>query len=263
MTMAVNQPLHSSLKSAERANSKTEKRRESRVRFHGVAIREFARSLGDNPASDDGPPLGLSWEFWDVKRERKGFNDNYPIDMIPIDDYEKAGERRRNKQLADIFKLQEKTKKKLKPYHRVVHRQKTTKNYYFEASESSDESEHTLTEEQMKQLSTHWFQIQPLPGQQRERIILEQTNATKVEILENEDRLFRIRQQRRHSAALAESGIDDWNYFIECIKRRYRRFKSGISKQQEQALLWEKAKDYWTNHKLSKPHSKSGIGSKY
>ena len=71
--MAVNQPLHSSLKSAERANSKTEKRRESRVRFHGVAIREFARSLGDNPATDDGPPLGLSWEFWDVKRERKVF----------------------------------------------------------------------------------------------------------------------------------------------------------------------------------------------
>ena len=93
--MAVNQPLHSSLKSAERANSKTENRRESRVRFHGVAIREFARSLGDNPATDDGPPLGLSWEFWDVKRERKGFNDKYPIDMIPIDDYEKAGERRR------------------------------------------------------------------------------------------------------------------------------------------------------------------------
>jgi hypothetical protein len=45
---------------------------------------------------------------------------------------------------------------------------------------------------------------------------------------------------------MAETGLDDWQAVGEFFKRRWRRYKSGISKKMEQDQLWEDAKVYFT-----------------
>mmetsp|Transcript_2310 Transcript_2310/g.6733 ORF Transcript_2310/g.6733 Transcript_2310/m.6733 type:complete len:194 (+) Transcript_2310:51-632(+) len=40
-------------------------RRRRRVSFGSVQTREYSRTIGDNPACRDGPPLGLGWEYSD------------------------------------------------------------------------------------------------------------------------------------------------------------------------------------------------------
>ena len=49
--------------------------RKSKIRFSTIEIREFNRTLGDNPACRDGPPISLDWDYI-VK------------DSVSIDEYE-------------------------------------------------------------------------------------------------------------------------------------------------------------------------------
>lgn len=217
-------------KSKKKKKSKSPHRRKPKatlpqtkgVQFHGVEVREYARSMGDNPSTEHGPPLSLDWEYNDITREKKPFlqeiniSNYFPCAAIPIDDYEKETDDRRRAKLTEMRKLQEK---------------------------SSNNS--TLTEEQMKQLSAHWLKIQPLTAQERMRIIRKHTDITLKDIEEHQRALHKTRMQRKSSTAAAESGVDDIREIIEFFKRRYRRYKSGISKEREQEMLWENAASYW------------------
>jgi len=235
-----------SIKSSRRT-SKSPPKPKNRVQFHGVEVREYARSLADNPSAEDGPPLGLDWGYKDMTRERNPLiqetNSNYsPCAVIPIDDYEKETERRRRAKLMQMCKLREQSMKQILG---INQKKKRRSKNLFDERDDSGSSEHTLSEEQMKQLSAHWLKIQPLSAMERIKIILQHTDCTEAEITEHEKNMRKARMQRRSSAASAESGLDDWQSAIEFFKRRYRRYKSGISKQREQELLWEQADSYW------------------
>eukprot|EP00539_Tryblionella_compressa_P006541 CAMPEP_0178754954 /NCGR_PEP_ID=MMETSP0744-20121128/12448_1 /TAXON_ID=913974 /ORGANISM="Nitzschia punctata, Strain CCMP561" /LENGTH=279 /DNA_ID=CAMNT_0020408927 /DNA_START=183 /DNA_END=1022 /DNA_ORIENTATION=- len=52
------------------------------VNFDSISIREFARALGDNPATTNGPPLTLDWDYED-------------IGSIKVDEYEETRPPRR------------------------------------------------------------------------------------------------------------------------------------------------------------------------
>jgi len=243
------------------------------VQFHGVEVREYFRALSDNPSAEGGVPLGLDWEYNDITREilsAEGgvplgldWKDNEtditceslfvhtestisttysPVVVIPIDEYEKQAEMRRRAKLMEMCKFRQKSMKYILGKNAPKRRSKTLP--LGEENDNSNSSEHTLSEEQMRQLSAHWLKIQPLTAREREKIILHHTNCTRAEIEDNERVLRKARRQRQHSMASAESGIDEWHIIIEFIKRRFRRFRSGISKEKEQELLWEAAQEY-------------------
>ena len=48
---------------AVKAKSCSEFRRERRVSFDQVSVREYNIELGDNPSCSMGPPLTIGWEF--------------------------------------------------------------------------------------------------------------------------------------------------------------------------------------------------------
>lgn len=223
-------------------------RRKGKVSFQGVAIREYNRILGDNPASDDGPPLGLDWEYTDVTRETNSAKAaNLPKTLIHIDDYEQEAERRRRAQLTEICKLHEKEVKEILAFHKKEERRKRRANKgYGKDNDDSNASDDTLTEDQMKMLSAHWLKLQPLTAWERMEIILNETDCTRIDVEINDQQIRKTRKERRNTAASADSGVDEWRSMVEFFKRRYRRFKTGISKEKEQELLWESAKDYWS-----------------
>lgn len=229
--------------SADPATTSTRSARtRGRVQFHGVEVREYARSLAQNPAAEDGPPLGLDWEFRQVTVESKNPARKEPVTIIPIDDYEKETERKRRAKLMQMCKLRAESMKHILSMHNMRMKSSRKKKHV-----DQDDSERTLSEEQMRQLSAHWLKIQPLTGREREKIILQQTDCTKEDLENNEKVMRKLKNQRKHTAASAETGIDDWHAVIEFFKRRYRRFKTGITKQREQELLWEQAPEYWKN----------------
>lgn len=241
----------SSRASKRKSSPSTSSSRKNRVQFHGVEVREYARSLGDNPSAEDGPPLGLDWDYKDMTREKNPIisetNNNYfPMAVIPIDDYEKDAERRRRAKLMQMCKLREKSMKQILGLNNKKKSRRRSKNSLFnDEKDDSSSSEHTLSEEQMRQLSAQWLKIQPLTAGEREKIILKHTDCTKAEIDDHESSMRKARRQRQSSTASAESGLDDWTAMLEFVKRRYRRLKSGISKDREQELLWEQANEYW------------------
>jgi len=52
-------------KALEEADPKRNRNRRRRVSFGSVKTREYSRTIGDNPACRDGPPLSLGWDFSD------------------------------------------------------------------------------------------------------------------------------------------------------------------------------------------------------
>jgi len=181
--------------------------------FRGVAIREYSRILGDNPSADNGAPLGLDWDYRDVRRVDSDDNsDDNNSTIIPMDDYEQESERRKQK---------------------IIQRRASTHDNFDE-----------LSEEQIKQLSARWLKIQPLTWKTRQKILLREANTSPEEIEAVNKKMRRLQSQRNSTRAMAETGLDEWQEFFQLLKRRFRRFRSGISKKQEQELLWEKAKKY-------------------
>ena len=87
--------------------------------------------------------------------------------------------------------------------------------------------------------------IKPFSLYKIDRIIRKHTDVTLKDIDEHQRVLRKTRMQRKSSTASAESGLDDVQEIIEFFKRRYRRYKSGISKEREQEMLWENAASYW------------------
>lgn len=239
-------------RSSTRRSSSSNNSGKKGVQFHGVEVREYVRILSDNPSAEGGVPLGLDWEYKDITCERFSVNTEStisttycPVVVIPIDEYEKQAERRRRAKVMEMCKLREKSMKYILGKNAPKRRSKTLP--LDDENDDSNSSEHTLSEEQMRQLSAHWLKIQPLTAREREKIILHHTNCTRAEIEENERTVRKTRRQRQSSMASAESGIDEWYAVTEFITRRIRRYRSGISKQKEQELLWEKAQEYWRN----------------
>jgi len=52
------------------------------IKFHNIEIREYARTLGDNPSCSSGPPVSISWDYKALK-------------AMTIDDYEETRPARR------------------------------------------------------------------------------------------------------------------------------------------------------------------------
>ena len=67
------------------------------VKFHQITIREYNRTLGDNPSVSAGPPIALDWEY------------NPESEILTIEDYEaQKPQRRRNVELVVPRNLREK-----------------------------------------------------------------------------------------------------------------------------------------------------------
>lgn len=79
-----------------------------------------------------------------------------------------------------------------------------------------------------------------VPGMVREEIILSQTDSTRNQINRVLGEIKTARHQRQATVALQE--FENLTYAVETIRRRFRRFKTGISKQREEEMLWENAK---------------------
>ena len=77
-----------------------------------------------------------------------------------------------------------------------------------------------------------------IPPKVREALLIE-TGTTKADMRAAVREVQTCQQQRRESKEA--QGSEDWLLIKEACKRRYRRWKSGVSKKREQELLWERA----------------------
>eukprot|EP00536_Pseudo-nitzschia_multiseries_P014016 jgi/Psemu1/68946/estExt_Genemark1.C_6470005 len=245
-------------------------RTNTKVQFRGVEIREYARCLGDSPVAMGGPPLGLDWAYNIV--ERNSFSsilsrdrtssessevddiqddDSVHSTVIPIEEFERMAIDKRRKRILKRMKLEEKAEKQIMSQSsRSLQRQASTGFVFFrDGSKLDPKNKNDLTVEQINQLSARWLKIQPVPGKLREKILLEETNLSKNEIAEATRELAKLRQQRRSTRALAGTAVDDLQVILEFCTRRIRRLRKGITKEREQEILWERARDYWQNIK--------------
>jgi hypothetical protein len=81
-----------------------------------------------------------------------------------------------------------------------------------------------------------------IPPKRREAILLQETDNTPQQIAAVMTSVRRSRSQRQHTVALMD--FEHWHELFETIGRRFRRFRSGVSKQREQELLWEGAQKH-------------------
>ena len=79
-----------------------------------------------------------------------------------------------------------------------------------------------------------------VPGRERERILLEESSTTKRQIVAMKSEIRAAKHQRQLSTAMQE--FEGWQIVFESIRRKYKRFRSGISKKREMELLWEGAR---------------------
>ena len=259
----------------------TPRRKSSKVQFHGVEIRAYARSLGDNPSAIGGPPLGLDWDYQDVTTtllttartdtctsssdtgdgdvENGSGNTNTNTNtttMIPIDDYEEETQQRRRSRINQFLKLQKQSQQQQQSQHsRIVQRCASTGDIYFKEYDTIKD-DHNLSDEQMKQLNARWLRIQPIPGKTRQRMLLEETTTTLEQIKEMNRSSRKLRQQRQSTIAMMETGLDDWQSLGEFLTRRFRRLWTGISKKREQELLWEQAANVTAANKTTKVNAR-------
>jgi len=211
-----------------------------------------------------GPPLGLDWDYQDVTttlltttrtdtctsstdtgdgdvENGNGNTNTNTTTMIPIDDYEEESQQRRRSRINQFLKFQKKSQQQKQSQHsRIVQRRASTGNIYFKEYDTIKD-DHNLSDEQMKQLNARWLRIQPIPGKTRQRMLLEETTTTLEQIKEMNRSSRKLRQQRQSTIAMMETGLDDWQSLGEFLTRRFRRLRTGISKEREQELLWEQA----------------------
>eukprot|EP00339_Tiarina_fusa_P014880 CAMPEP_0117019836 /NCGR_PEP_ID=MMETSP0472-20121206/15160_1 /TAXON_ID=693140 ORGANISM="Tiarina fusus, Strain LIS" /NCGR_SAMPLE_ID=MMETSP0472 /ASSEMBLY_ACC=CAM_ASM_000603 /LENGTH=225 /DNA_ID=CAMNT_0004724891 /DNA_START=22 /DNA_END=699 /DNA_ORIENTATION=+ len=78
-----------------------------------------------------------------------------------------------------------------------------------------------------------------VPGSVRELILLEQASVTKKQIQAVEQEVKAVRHRRQLTVAMQE--FENWHVAAEFVKRRFRRLRTGISKEKEIQVLWENA----------------------
>jgi hypothetical protein len=79
-----------------------------------------------------------------------------------------------------------------------------------------------------------------VPGSIREEILLSQSDVTRKQISKSVAEIKEVRHRRQMCVAMQE--FEEWSWFGETIARRFRRLRSGVSKQKEQQQLWENAR---------------------
>lgn len=77
-----------------------------------------------------------------------------------------------------------------------------------------------------------------IPAKVREALLIE-CGATEEEMNAVVAEVRKHQQQRRES--FESQDLESWFLLKETCKRRFRRWKTGVSKQREQELLWETA----------------------
>lgn len=77
-----------------------------------------------------------------------------------------------------------------------------------------------------------------MPAKVREALLID-SGHTEEEMQAVVQEVRKTQHQRRESFEL--QGLEDWFLMKEACKRRFRRWKSGVSKKREQELLWEAA----------------------
>ena len=88
-----------------------------------------------------------------------------------------------------------------------------------------------------------------LPRPIRQKILLD-CGYTKKEIIKC-TKSARLAREARIDC-LTWQQFEEWHILFEWVKRRYNRFRTGVSKEAEQTLLWTKASQYeFTNYKKS------------
>jgi len=146
----------------------SEKKRNTLVSFGNIEIREYARCLGNNPATTHGASLAIDWKYENVG-------------TYTVDEFEET-----------------------RPPRRVAN--------------------------QML-----------VPATLREEILLEHTNTTKRQLTMNEAELKGIRHRRQMTVAMQD--FEQWHIFFESMTRKFRRFRTGVTKKREEEILWENAKN--------------------
>jgi len=64
-------------------SEKSKERKGIRLKFKNIELREYARTIGDNPSCSSGPPISISWEY-------------LPAKVLPLDVYEDSRPPRRS-----------------------------------------------------------------------------------------------------------------------------------------------------------------------
>lgn len=77
-----------------------------------------------------------------------------------------------------------------------------------------------------------------VPAYIREEILMDNGSSAK-DIRDVLKRVKRSQRQRRHS--FESQDMERWHLVREFFQRRYRRWKTGVSKKRELELLWENA----------------------
>ena len=109
-------------------------------------------------------------------------------------------------------------------------------------NQNDDEEEDNIISNKIAKHLQSQYRMQPIPGSIRQQIILNETRTTPQAIVNTMKQIKKIQNQRRSTLSMIEIGLDDtFGCMYENITRKFRRYKSGISKQREQELLWEKA----------------------
>ncbi|OEU19046.1 hypothetical protein FRACYDRAFT_237338 [Fragilariopsis cylindrus CCMP1102] len=247
-------------------------KRKKNVIFSGIKIREYKRSIGDNPTCICGPPLGLDWSYIDIQFDKyNNYNDNFDnfdnssenrsSDLIPLDEYEKFRFTGYQKRRSREIQYQNEKKLLLEKHSTQKQNQQRRRNStggggkQLQRCSTGGMSSSTTQKEQIKQIKMKFLKLQPITSYKREQIILKETNCTKQDVINTTKKIKVIHNQRQSTAALSEIGLGADNNcilpFIEYIQRKIRRYKSGISKQREQELLWENASNNASNNNAS------------
>lgn len=77
-----------------------------------------------------------------------------------------------------------------------------------------------------------------MPANVRKALLIEY-GITEAEMKEVVDEIRSVQQQRQES--YESQDLEPWFELKEACRRRFRRWKTGVSKQREQELLWEAA----------------------
>ena len=96
-----------------------------------------------------------------------------------------------------------------------------------------------------------------IPGEVRESILLEQTDATRRDIKAMRLEIEAARHQRKVSIATQE--FEEFNIMMQSIRRKLKRLKTGVSKKREEQLLWENAKEFLAKQQSTTPLKRSQV----
>lgn len=82
----------------------------------------------------------------------------------------------------------------------------------------------------------HWKLMMP-PAKREQMLIANGTSKEEMQAVVKEVK----KAQRQRFESRESQDLEAWYLFKETLQRRFKRWKTGVSKQREQELLWETA----------------------